>query len=418
MATAHGEHAEARAHVLGKGVDEESEAPCGDEEAVLVTASSPGHPATKGEQPVNISRFDTLDGLRGIGCLLVVAYHLRLGVNSAWICIGVFFSLSGFLMTSQALRTQAKHGEFNVFIFWKRRVARLIPALMLTVASIACATLIEKAITGEQDPIASYYLRKDLLYTIAYGQNWNLISQQQDYFSDPKPSVVRHVWSLSIEEQYYILWPLLFQAIQRAATFVTASKGRESSVPEPDPAMSPSMSTPAMRFLLKALLSFELVAITFSQYICKYVYETQGGSAAYYASWTRAGEFAVGGLVACCFHLSPWINEQISRSPERPPMSTLLRITLEVAGAVAFVTLVGCSMISVPQDVLMDHYVRWLRLPVAFVITFCAIAQVLQTSEPLPPWAIFTKFAGSRSLGAADSVVSYHTACTSYIGFS
>jgi len=79
-------------------------------------------------------------------------------------------------------------------------------------------------------------------------------------------------------------------------------------------------------------------------------------------------------------------------------MSTPLRITLEVAGAVAFVTLVGCSMISVPQDVLMDHYVRWLRLPVAFVITFCAIAQVLQTSEPLPPWAIFTKFAGSRSL--------------------
>eukprot|EP00959_Pyramimonas_sp_CCMP1952_P263063 5500977-Pyramimonas_sp.AAC.1 len=153
-----------------------------------------------------------------------------------------------------------------------------------------------------------------------------------------------------------------------------------------------------MQLLLKLLAFFEVVAILFSQYICIYVYQTQGGSAAYFASWTRAREFAVGGLVACCLHLSPWSYALISRSPDRPKMSTPLRITLEVASGATIVSILGCSMIPVHQDVLMRHYVYWLRLPLTLVVAFGCGIQLLQTSEPLPPWAIFTKLTSSRVL--------------------
>ena len=190
--------------------------------------------------------------------------------------MGLFFTLSGLLMTSIALRAQAEHCEFSVFVFWKRRVARLIPALMLVDVSISCKALVERAITGEPGPTALHYLRKELLSTIAYGQNWNLISQAQDYFADSqKPSVVRHMWSLSIEEQYYIVWPVVFLAIHRGATLKTTSWGRESNAPGLDPAMRSSMFRPEMRFLVRLLFCFEIVAILFSQYLCSSVYQTQ-----------------------------------------------------------------------------------------------------------------------------------------------
>ena len=418
MSTRHVAPESASAHVVGKSVDGEVPVPHeADEEAYekstetakLTNTSLPGNAATKGEQPrMTIgNRFDTVDGLRGLGCLLVVAYHLRLGVHSAWVCIGLFFALSGLLMTSIALSAQAKHCEFSVIVFWKRRVARLIPALMLVVVGISCKTLVQRRITGEPGPVELHYLRKDLLWSIAYGQNWNMISQAQDYFADTKKaSVVRHVWSLSIEEQYYILWPIVFLAIQRLATFKTASTAQESSVTGVDLAKCSSMFRPEMQLLLKLLAFFEVVAILFSQYICIYVYQTQGGSAAYFASWTRAGEFAVGGLVACCLHLSPWSYALISRSPGRAPMSAPLRITLEVASAATIVCILGCSMIPLPQDVLMEHYVHWLRIPLTLVVAFGCGIQLLQTSEPLPPWAIFTKLTSSRVL-VYFGIVSY-----------
>ena len=176
MSTRHVAPESASAHVVGKSVDGEVPVPHeADEEAYekstetakLTNTSLPGNAATKGEQPrMTIgNRFDTVDGLRGLGCLLVVAYHLRLGVPSAWVCIGLFFALSGLLMTSIALKAQAK---FSVDVFWKRRVARLIPALMLAIVIISRKTLMERAITGQPGGTELWYLRKDLLWSIVH----------------------------------------------------------------------------------------------------------------------------------------------------------------------------------------------------------------------------------------------------------
>ena len=79
----------------------------------------------------NAKRSPTFDSLRGMGVVLVMLYHLRLGVPNAWACIGLFFAGSGFVMTVMAIEVVAKKGAFDAPLFWKRRVLRLFPALQV-----------------------------------------------------------------------------------------------------------------------------------------------------------------------------------------------------------------------------------------------------------------------------------------------
>ena len=83
------------------------------------------------EHNTNTKRSPTFDSLRGMGVVLVMLYHLRLGVPNAWACIGLFFAGSGFVMTVMAIEVVAKKGSLNAPFFWKRRVLRLFPALQV-----------------------------------------------------------------------------------------------------------------------------------------------------------------------------------------------------------------------------------------------------------------------------------------------
>jgi peptidoglycan/LPS O-acetylase OafA/YrhL len=150
-----------------------------------------------------------LDGLRGIAVLLVFVFHAaRPGLPGGFIGVDVFFVLSGYLITRILIAQYAKTGRIRVADFYARRIRRLMPAVILVVLVV----VIREALWGNILELASR--SRDALATLFYVENWNLISQVDQYFEESvSASPLRHAWSLSIEEQFYLLWPVLLVPI-------------------------------------------------------------------------------------------------------------------------------------------------------------------------------------------------------------
>ena len=151
-----------------------------------------------------------LDGLRGAavaGVLLFHAGHLRGG----YLGVDAFFVLSGFLITSLLLVERARSGGIGLGAFWARRARRLLPALFAVLAFVALYALV----IASADERAS--IRADALATLGYVANWRAIFSGADYWAlFRSPSPLEHTWSLAIEEQFYLLWPLLVVAVAAA----------------------------------------------------------------------------------------------------------------------------------------------------------------------------------------------------------
>ena len=145
-----------------------------------------------------------LDGLRAIAVLAVVAYHIGLGwAQGGLLGVGVFFTLSGYIITDLLLGQQARTGSLQLADFWLRRARRLLPALfvMLTVVVGWVALFDRTQLAALRGMVASAAL---------YVSNWWLIAQHQSYFSRfGPPSPLGHLWSLAVEEQFYLVWPWL-----------------------------------------------------------------------------------------------------------------------------------------------------------------------------------------------------------------
>ena len=165
-------------------------------------------------EPVEGSRpyLPGLDGIRAIAVLGVIAFH----VGSAWVPggllgVGVFFVLSGYLITDLLVAEFRRRHTIDLGQFWLRRARRLLPALFLMLfVVIGWATLFDRGQLGT--------LRDDLPSAIAYFSNWWFIYQHISYFARfGPPAPFGHLWSLAIEEQFYLVWPLLVLAGLRFA---------------------------------------------------------------------------------------------------------------------------------------------------------------------------------------------------------
>jgi peptidoglycan/LPS O-acetylase OafA/YrhL/lysophospholipase L1-like esterase len=145
-----------------------------------------------------------LDGLRAIAVLAVIAYHLELGwAPGGLLGVGVFFTLSGYLITDLLLGQRDAVGHLRLGDFWLRRARRLLPALFLMLAVVvAWVTLFDRA----QLPTLRGYVAAAALYV----SNWWNIIREASYFSRfGPPPTLDHLWSLAIEEQFYLVWPFL-----------------------------------------------------------------------------------------------------------------------------------------------------------------------------------------------------------------
>jgi peptidoglycan/LPS O-acetylase OafA/YrhL len=220
-----------------------------------------------------------IQGLRAIAVAMVVIYHLYpSALPGGFAGVDVFFVISGYLITGHLWRGYAQTGKVGLADFWGRRARRLVPAaaLVLTVTWIA-ARVIEPATQFANTA-------QQILASALYYQNWQLSSDAVNYFkSDNAATPVQHFWSLSVEEQFYIVWPLLFLlAAFLTAMFALAPAGRA-----------------ARRTRTRGVVVGVLTAALVIASLAYSIHETSANAAAaYFTTTTRMWELGAGGLLA------------------------------------------------------------------------------------------------------------------------
>ncbi len=158
------------------------------------------------------ARLPGLDGLRAVAVLLVVVYHLFPALPAGFLGVDVFFVISGFLITTLLLREHDEHGRIGLVDFWRRRARRLLPAIgvvVLVTASLAW-------MVGGDILVG---LGGQLLGATTFSYNWVAVANGSSYFGggldSSAPELLRNLWSLAVEEQFYLLWPLLLPLVLR-----------------------------------------------------------------------------------------------------------------------------------------------------------------------------------------------------------
>ena len=152
------------------------------------------------------------------------------GCPAAFLGVEVFFVISGFIITRALLREWQEAGRIDLRAFWLRRARRLLPTLFLLLAGVMAYTA-----AFEADVVAS--LRADVLAALAYVTNWHLILGDQSYFASfEKPSLLLHLWSLAIEEQFYF-------GLAAVARRPVAAAAQEGNLP-PDRRWHPRLHSP------------------------------------------------------------------------------------------------------------------------------------------------------------------------------
>ena len=181
--------------------------------SVETPAAGPGarhSPApSRGTASGPAGRLPGLDGLRAVAILAVLAFHLDpRWLPGGFLGVDVFFVISGFLITTLLVRERARTGRIDLWGFWTRRARRLLPALLVLVPSvILLARLVET------DLLVG--IRRQAVGALTFTSNWLEIAAGSDYFHSTAPQLLMNLWSLAVEEQFYLVWPLVALALLR-----------------------------------------------------------------------------------------------------------------------------------------------------------------------------------------------------------
>lgn len=210
-----------------------------------------------------------IQGLRAIAVALVLLYHLSPeALPGGYIGVDVFFVISGFLITGQLLREAETSGTVDLVRFWARRARRLLPAALLVLA----VTLVSVWCFAPRGYLPEFLAQ--VAASAGYVQNWVLAAQSVDYMAaESQVSPVQHYWSLSVEEQFYIVWPL-------AAVLAVAVAARVT------------------RLRFRPVFAWLIACVCVASLITSIVLTSAAPAQAYFVTTTRAWEFAAGGLLA------------------------------------------------------------------------------------------------------------------------
>jgi peptidoglycan/LPS O-acetylase OafA/YrhL len=191
-----------------------------------VTQAQPIHPAqpASGRKP----HLPALDGLRGVAILGVLLFHTG-HLSGGFLGVDLFFAVSGYLITDLLLREIGATGTVSLVAFWGRRIRRLLPALAVMLTGVTLLVWV----TGPPDLVRTTlsdgpWVQADLV-------NWHLLAQSASYWDRVGPArVFEHLWSIAVEEQFYLMWPVLVLIIarcgRRADRTVAAAAGLVSAV--------------------------------------------------------------------------------------------------------------------------------------------------------------------------------------------
>ncbi len=164
-----------------------------------------------GASAQNISRvpyLPGLDGMRAVAVLAVMVYHAHLWLSAGFLGVEVFFVISGYLITLLLIAEHERAGRVHLGQFWLRRFRRLLPALyvVLVMVTLYCLVFFRDAL-GK--------LRGDVLAALTYSTNWYQIWSGQSYTAEFDFVPLRHLWSLAVEEQFYLFWPVVMLVVLR-----------------------------------------------------------------------------------------------------------------------------------------------------------------------------------------------------------
>ncbi len=211
-----------------------------------------------------------IDGLRGVAILLVVAYHVRvLGLTGGFVGVDVFFVISGYLITGKLLDEVAQTSSVRLRTFWAGRVRRLVPALAVMVGITLVLSLFVLS------PLEWGTVARDGAASVTYVSNLVFARQATNYFAaDVTSSIYLNTWSLSVEEQFYVVWPLIVLGLAR----LVRRRGNDQR-----------LAAYAAVLTLLGIVSFALAIVL----------TARGTPLSFFGLPTRAWEFSAGGLLAC-----------------------------------------------------------------------------------------------------------------------
>lgn len=250
--------------------------------------------------PRRRARVPALDGLRAIAVVAVLLYHAEFGwAKGGYLGVDLFFVLSGFLVTGLLLNEHDRSGGVALRDFWSRRVRRLVPAqIALLLAVLLFTFLLHRP--------ELYELRGQIVAALTATMNWFLFASGQSYFDAiGRPPVLRHLWSLAIEMQFYLAWPIVFGAMLRA-----------------------------WRRQIGVLLAVILGTAAFSILLMWILYQADDPSRVYYSTFTRLFGLLFGAALAIVWR------------PDRLPSAPVARLggLFDRAGMIALALAVVCFM--------------------------------------------------------------------------
>ncbi|AXH34721.1 acyltransferase [Humibacter sp. BT305] len=223
-----------------------------------------------------------IQGLRAIAVLLVVVYHFWPGrLTGGYIGVDVFFVISGFLITGQLVRQLERTDRIALPSFYAKRARRLLPAAVLVLIFSSLATLFIMPLSALTENV------REILASTFYVENWALALNSVDYLAESnEASLVQHYWSLSLEEQFYLFWPLLLLGA----------------------------SVVGMRFMNRRrwpALFIVLGVVGVGSFVFSVLFTASDPAPAYFVTFTRLWEFAVGAALAMLPRLRPtraWLS--------------------------------------------------------------------------------------------------------------